>query len=313
MDRWSGSKAIKPATDPVRSGYRVTGWYELNSSQPFNFTQTAITADLTLYAGWKKVYTVTYHKNSGESGSVPATAVYDSGAAVTIAGNTGNLSKEGYTFIGWTTTPDGSGAVVTSISSIKADIDLYPKWEIKTFIVTFRDGSWFESRIVNYNSIIQNCPILNDKADKTFEGWSDTNICSKPITASTTVYAIWKEKPIYTVTFHSVVNDIPDETITVREGDLVPNHSKIGYGECWYICGYDRGEYMQITIYCGWFTGPTIDSWGDIQQGTFVSPNQRVYSNLDFYMHYRNVKILDHPDWGEGCSDYHHHTPSEVQ
>jgi uncharacterized protein (TIGR02145 family)/uncharacterized repeat protein (TIGR02543 family) len=82
------------------------------------------------------VYTVTYHKNTDESGLVPTNpAVYDSGAVVTIAGNTGNLSKTGYEFKGWTTTPNGSGTAITTIPAT-SDINLYPKWEMNAPTIT---------------------------------------------------------------------------------------------------------------------------------------------------------------------------------
>jgi hypothetical protein len=138
-------------------------------------------------------------------------------------------------------------------------------------------------------------------------------ICTKVITENISVSAVWKEKLTYTVTFHSSDDNIPDESITVHEGDLVPSHSKIGYHECWYNCWYDRGTYGHSVIYCGWFTGPTINNWDNVHEGVLVSPNQKVYGNMDLYMHYRSLQILDHPDYGEDCSDYHHHTPSDLE
>jgi uncharacterized protein (TIGR02145 family)/uncharacterized repeat protein (TIGR02543 family) len=125
-----GGLVTKPLTDPAKSGYRFTGWYELNATSGFSFTQKTITANLSIYAGWKKVYTLTYHKNTDEGGAVPASpTVYDSGTTVTVAGNTGNLTKTGYQFLGWTTTPNGSGTAFTTIS-VTSDIHLYPKWEM---------------------------------------------------------------------------------------------------------------------------------------------------------------------------------------
>ena len=48
---------LKAIHDPTRAGYKFTGWYtEKNQSendQPFNVNETAITEDITLYAGWK--------------------------------------------------------------------------------------------------------------------------------------------------------------------------------------------------------------------------------------------------------------------
>nr|WP_242958039.1 leucine-rich repeat protein [Faecalibacterium prausnitzii] len=38
--------------DPTRTGYKFTGWYT-KDGQPFNVNETAITEDITLYAGWE--------------------------------------------------------------------------------------------------------------------------------------------------------------------------------------------------------------------------------------------------------------------
>ncbi len=38
--------------DPTRAGYKFTGWYT-EDNQPFDVNNTAITEDITLYAGWK--------------------------------------------------------------------------------------------------------------------------------------------------------------------------------------------------------------------------------------------------------------------
>ena len=38
--------------DPTRAGYKFTGWYT-EDGQPFDVNDTAITEDITLYAGWK--------------------------------------------------------------------------------------------------------------------------------------------------------------------------------------------------------------------------------------------------------------------
>ena len=55
--------------------------------------------------------TVTYAANSATSGSVPVDGnQYSSGATVTVLGNSGSLAESGYTFVGWNTVADGSGA-----------------------------------------------------------------------------------------------------------------------------------------------------------------------------------------------------------
>ena len=86
-------------------------------------------------------YSVTYNGNSSTSGSAPVdgSSPYEAGANVTVLGNTGNLSKTGYTFSGWNTQADGNGtnyAVGSTITSIDANKILYAKWTENMTTVT---------------------------------------------------------------------------------------------------------------------------------------------------------------------------------
>jgi hypothetical protein len=50
-------------------------------------------------------FKVTYNGNGNDSGTVPVDSnAYEEGATVTVLGNTGYLSKIGYTFSCWNTT-----------------------------------------------------------------------------------------------------------------------------------------------------------------------------------------------------------------
>ncbi|MDR0573162.1 MAG: InlB B-repeat-containing protein [Tannerella sp.] len=53
----SGSHATEPS-DPVRAGYRFTGWY--NGATLWDFDNGVVTQNVTLAAGWVPVYTVTF-------------------------------------------------------------------------------------------------------------------------------------------------------------------------------------------------------------------------------------------------------------
>ena len=55
----------------------------------------------------RPTYTVTYNSNSGTSGSVPASSTGTN--EITIAGNTGALSKSPGVFLGWNTLDNGTG------------------------------------------------------------------------------------------------------------------------------------------------------------------------------------------------------------
>ena len=94
-------------------------------------TKTA-TYDITVSAQTVTTYTVTYNGNGNTSGSVPTDSTsYNSGASVTIKGNTGNLAKTNYTFEGWNTKSDGTGTSYTSGSTftITKNTTLYAIWE----------------------------------------------------------------------------------------------------------------------------------------------------------------------------------------
>jgi uncharacterized repeat protein (TIGR02543 family) len=97
-----------------RAGYRLAGWnansggtgtpYALGASS-INFTETK-----TLYAQWTPaVYSVIYAPNGASAGVEPSPVTFTYGTTLTVARNTGQLEKPGYTFGGWSTTPDGTG------------------------------------------------------------------------------------------------------------------------------------------------------------------------------------------------------------
>lgn len=80
--------------------------------------------------GSTPTYTVTYDGNGSTGGTVPATAEYDKGATVTVAGNTSGLVKTGSNFAGWNTSADGSGTTYQggNTFTINANTTLYALW-----------------------------------------------------------------------------------------------------------------------------------------------------------------------------------------
>lgn len=137
-----GEMVTKPATDPVRSGYKFTGWYELNASHDFDFTATKITANLTIYAGWNAIdYTITYNLDGGTNGSNPATyKVTDE--VITLM----NPSKNGSTFRGWYSDPSLYTRVTSIAAGSTGKVELWAKWEMS--------APSFTTKITN-----QNCPV----------------------------------------------------------------------------------------------------------------------------------------------------------
>ena len=78
-------------------------------------------------------YTVTYNRNGATSGDVPAdsNSPYISGSTVTVLGNTGNLAKTGYAFVGWNTWSNGYGTDYAPGApfNINSNTTLYAQWE----------------------------------------------------------------------------------------------------------------------------------------------------------------------------------------
>lgn len=115
-DESDSSKTVKygetveelPA-QPFKEGHIFTGWNTNIDGEGAVFDEnTPVKKSITVYAQWEaKAYTVTFDSNGGE-GEVPAGGDYPEGATFEIP-TAGNLTKEGYTFKGWTTDDSGEG------------------------------------------------------------------------------------------------------------------------------------------------------------------------------------------------------------
>ena len=65
---------------------------------------------------------------------------YLQGATATVLGNSGLLTKTGYTFEGWNTEADGSGTEYVAGATLAmgtANVTLYAQWTINSYNVIF--------------------------------------------------------------------------------------------------------------------------------------------------------------------------------
>jgi uncharacterized repeat protein (TIGR02543 family) len=102
----------------VKTGFSFTGWNTNTAGTGTTYTQGQVMAasNITLYAKWSlsTAYSVKYNNNGADYGGEPNdTTMYELGSAITVAGNLGNLSKNGYSFGGWNTKADGTGTNYT--------------------------------------------------------------------------------------------------------------------------------------------------------------------------------------------------------
>jgi uncharacterized repeat protein (TIGR02543 family) len=107
----SGSGTVAGANTLTRTGFTFSGWNTQADGQGTSYAvgstiTTALSA--TLYAQWNS--TITYHGNTNATGTVPnPTTAVSSNAVTSLAPNSGNLGKPGYTFGGWNTAANGTG------------------------------------------------------------------------------------------------------------------------------------------------------------------------------------------------------------
>ncbi len=113
--------------------------YEITNS---HHTHEAGTVWLTVTASIK-AKTVTYNANGATGGSVPtdSKSPYNISSTVTVLGNTGSLTRIGYTFAGWNTKADGTGTAYAADATfnIVEDTTLYAQWS-KDYL--YLDAAW---------------------------------------------------------------------------------------------------------------------------------------------------------------------------
>jgi len=133
------------------TGYSFNGWNTRADGNGNTYTQGQTfamgPASITLYAKWTSnpVYTVTYDGNGHTGGSAPIDFTgYEQGQTIAVLGNTGNLTKGGFSFAGWNTQADGYGTTYLDGETIpmgSANVTLYAKWPIvEPTLVSIQDN-----------------------------------------------------------------------------------------------------------------------------------------------------------------------------
>lgn len=120
---YGGTIKTDKLTIPQVEGYTFDGWYaDENRTIEFDFTKP-ITSNTTVYAKWTakdyEVSFITEHSDAPDSQNVP----YNKTAT-----DPGELTAEGYTFIGWYT-DDTYSTKFDFSTPITGDTKVYAKWE----------------------------------------------------------------------------------------------------------------------------------------------------------------------------------------
>ncbi|MGR6541907.1 InlB B-repeat-containing protein [Paenibacillus tundrae] len=200
-----GDHAVEPAA-PTRTGYTFTGWYSDEAhTQPFHFSNTAITTNTQLYAGWSvSRYIVSFDSSGG-------TAVADVSVnhGLTISEPTAP-TRAGHTFNGWYTNAGRTQPFNFGNMAITQNMQLYADWIVNQYTVSFNSsgGAAVADVAVNHGSTLSE-PTAPTRTGYSFTGWytdaSRTelfNFSSTEITGNTQLYAGWSIDQ-YAVSFNS--------------------------------------------------------------------------------------------------------------
>jgi uncharacterized repeat protein (TIGR02543 family) len=206
----------------TKPGYTFTGW-NLNSGNTGTTYQAGNSyllgnAGISFYAQWTPTpFSVTYRGTEATSGAVPTDLnSYIIDTPVNIRGNSGNLTRTGYVFSGWTDNANRTGRVYISGDTYTvqaANIDLWAGWTPNTYSITFdvNGATGSPSKISDsytVDSISVSLPTVGSmaKSGYNFGGWAmqavGTPISDQfAVSANTTLYAQWNVAS-YTLTYN---------------------------------------------------------------------------------------------------------------
>ena len=281
-----------------RNGYVFDGWNTMSDgsgthlSVGVTFTPTG---NITLYARWLAIFTITFNANGG-SGALPAQTVNE-GSSITLPGGEG-LSKTSHVFIGWNTVADGTGTdyAVGSVFAPTGNITLYARW-IAVFTVTFSVnggvGTTPSTQEVNEGiSITLPSGEGFSKAGHVFTGWNTvadgtgTDYTVGSVFApmgSVTLYARWVAVFIVTFNANGGIGTVPaPRTVTVGSSITLPDGEELS---------------KSMFIFTGWTKAD--DAGTAFNVGSLFTPTNNItlYARWDFTGIVPGATLVAQLDW----------------
>lgn len=120
---------------PTRENYKFLNWCNsplLRDSDLYMFTPAGSIGDITLYARWSAIqYEIDYHTDADNSRNPSGYSVEDGDITLYAP------SKEGHIFKGWYSDSSYTEKVEKISSGTSGKINLYPKWELEKYKVTY--------------------------------------------------------------------------------------------------------------------------------------------------------------------------------
>ena len=256
----AGGHATRPATNPTKIDNVFDNWYTDNTyATLFDFANTVINDNTTIYAKWIPQYTVSFNSHGGSSVS---DQIVTAGSTAT---RPSNPTRSGYIFDDWYTTSSYTTKFDFS-TAINANTELHANW-IPQYTVRFYDGSTvIDTEMVTANDTATRPTPDPVKSGYVFDNWySDTGYqtpfnFTDAITMDTNIYGRWLAA--HTVTFNSEGGSavasqtiIDGETATRPINPTKTDYDFVGwYTEDTYVNQYDFSTPVtaDITLYAKW-------------------------------------------------------------
>ena len=253
----AGTGITLPAAPEAAENWAFDGWSDGEQTYAAGTSYT-VERNVTFTAVWKDVtpapetYTVTFDANGATGGSVPEAMTGNlSGAQIDLPANTGDLTKEGYTFGGWSET--SGGAAIGGKYTVTGDVTLYAVWTAKQFTVVLDyhyDGAEDGTVSVTFGSTFGaasgwvETPVRTgyeflgwyENVDGTGTRYTGSTQITTELAQGFTLYAKWAQTT-YTVTFDAnggTVGGAGTKEIRVEENgtvsaDAVETPERTGY------------------------------------------------------------------------------------
>ena len=249
----------------VRTGYTFGGWNTQADGLGTNYAPGAtitISGSVTLYAKWMPItYTVRFHKNDGGE-DVYSDQEFTYGIAQALTANA--FTRDGYDFVGWSTTTSGAvaytdGQSVNNLANVQdAVVNLYAKWtELYSISYVLDGGTVATPNPTTYSELSAAITLNNPTRDGyVFIGWTGNGLTEPTMTVTIpkgskgnrTYTATWAE--IFAITYDldggSVATSNPTTYTIVSQAITLNNPSKQGYT----FIGWtgSNGDTPQLTV-----------------------------------------------------------------
>ena len=282
----AGSKInLYPANTFTRDGYTFTGWNTKADGSGNTYAagkEVSWVDNVTLYAQWQKLSTITYKPNGASGGDT--VQQHGSGAATTLY-LSDTYSRDGYLFTGWNTKADGSGNTYEAGKTVSwyDNVTLYAQWA-KASTITYKANGASGSDVVQTH-IAGKAATLKPantftKSGYIFCGWNtkadgsgNTYEAGKSVSwyDNVTLYAIWKAERTITYKGNGATTaDVVQKhgagvkiklygSSYVRPGYVFVNwNTKADGSGNTYVGGQEVAWFDNVTLYAQWKPARTI-------------------------------------------------------